>query len=139
MKTLATILVLTLTTFLTQAQEKLETYTISVTVENPVNANGHVLIGLHTADTFMKTKALQNRKVKVLDGKAKATFENLEPGNYGLMVVHDENDNSRMDFEENGMPKENYGMSNNPMLYGPPSFNDAKFELTENTEISIRF
>ncbi|WP_417195903.1 DUF2141 domain-containing protein [Bizionia sp.] len=139
MKTLAIIIAFTLTSFISHAQDSLQTHTVSVTVENPLNAKGHVLIGLHTTDTFMKTEALQNRKVKVTDGKAIATFNNLKPGNYAVMVVHDENDNSRMDFEANGMPKESYGMSNNPILMGPPNFNDAKFELKADTEISIRF
>lgn len=32
-----------------------------------------------------------------------------------------------MDFEANGMPIENYDMSNNPMLIDPPKFDDVKF------------
>lgn len=139
MKTLAIIIAFTLTSFLSHAQDSLKTYTVKVTIENPLNNKGHVLIGLHNAETFMKADGLQSAKVKVIDGKAIATFENVTAGNYAVMVVHDENDNSRMDFEANGMPKENYGMSNNPMLMGPPTFNDAKFELKEDAEISIRF
>ncbi|TYB77109.1 DUF2141 domain-containing protein [Bizionia myxarmorum] len=139
MKTLAIIIAFTLTTFLSYAQDSLQTYTISIRLENPSNNRGHVLIGLHSADTFMKSEGLQNAKLKVIDGKVHATFENVKPGNYAIMVFHDENDNSRMDFEPNGMPMESYGISNNPMLFGPPTFNDAKFELYEDTEISIRF
>jgi len=45
-----------------------------------------------------------------------------------------------MDFEANGMPKESYGMSGNAMTMGPPTFNDAKFEVSnENLEFNIRF
>lgn len=139
MKTLAIIIALTLTSIITQAQDSLQTYSILVKVENPLNTKGHILIGLHTAHTFMKTEALQNSKVKVINGQALATFKQIKPGNYAIMVLHDENDNSQMDFETNGMPKESYGMSNNPMLMGPPNFNDALFELKEDTVISIRF
>ncbi|MBP93081.1 MAG: hypothetical protein CMC55_03060 [Flavobacteriaceae bacterium] len=139
MKTLAIIIAFALTSFISHAQDSLKTYTVKVTIENPLNAKGHVLIGLHSADTFMKADGIQSAKVKVIDGQAIASFENVKQGNYAVMVVHDENDNSRMDFEANGMPMENYGMSNNPMLMGPPNFNDAKFELKEDTEINIRF
>ncbi len=139
MKTLAIIIAFTLTSFISNAQDSLKTHTVKVTIENPLNAKGHVLIGLHTADTFMKADGVQSAKVKVIDGKAIATFENLTTGTYAIMVVHDENDNLQMDFESNGMPKESYGMSNNPMLMGPPTFSDAKFELNEDTEVSIRF
>lgn len=139
MKTLALLISLTLTTLFAYSQDSLSTYTITVKVANPLNDNGHVLIGLHTEDTFMKGKGLFNAKETVKDGQVLMTFENIPTGNYAVMVIHDENDNSRMDMELNGMPKESYGMSNNPMLYGPPTFGDAKFELTEDTEIVIRF
>ena len=56
------------------------------------------------------------------------------------MALHDENDNKRMDFELNGMPKESYGMSGNEMSFGPPNFVDAKFELSDkDLEFNIRF
>lgn len=139
MKTLALFIALTLTAIFGYSQDKSETFTITVKVDNPLNDNGHVLIGLHTVDTFMKGQGIQNAKEKVKDGKVIVTFENVTPGDYAIMVLHDENDNQRMDLEANGMPKESYGMSNNPMLYGPPTFTDAKFELTESKEIVIRF
>lgn len=135
MKTLALVISMTLTTLFSFAQDS---YTITVSVDNVLNNKGHVLVGLHTEDTFMKGKAPKNAKAEIKDGKISVTFENVEPGNYAVMVLHDENDNERMDME-GGMPKESYGMSNNPMLYGPPTFADAKFELTEDTELKIRF
>jgi uncharacterized protein (DUF2141 family) len=138
MKTIALLIALIVTTVFGYSQEQLKTYTLTVRVDNPLNNNGHILIGLHTADTFMKGKGILNAKSKVTDGKV-VTFEDVAPGNYAIMVLHDENDNERMDFEVNGMPKESYGMSNNPMLYGPPTFTDAAFELTESKEIVIRF
>lgn len=136
MKTLALVISMTLTTLFSYAQEN---YTLTVSVDNVLNDKGHVLVGLHTEDTFMKTKATKNAKAEIKDGKISVTFEDIAPGKYAVMVLHDENDNERMDMELNGMPKESYGMSNNPMLYGPPTFADAKFELTENTVMNIRF
>ncbi len=63
----------------------------------------------------------------------------VKPGAYAIMVLHDENENNRMDFE-NGMPQENYGMSNNPLYYGPPNFSEAKFEVTnKNLNFDVRF
>lgn len=139
MKTIALIIALVVTSIFGYSQEQTETFSVTVKVANPLNDNGHVLIGLHTADTFMKGKGILNAKSKVTDGQVLVTFEDVAPGNYAIMVLHDENDNERMDFEANGMPKESYGMSNNPMLYGPPTFTDAQFELNANKEIVIRF
>ena len=45
-----------------------------------------------------------------------------------------------MDFQPNGMPLENYGMSNNPMNFGPPEFDQAKFEVSDkDVTLEIRF
>ena len=140
MKTLALILSLVLTTTLSHSQDNIETYSITVKVDNALSDNGSMLIGLHNEDTFMKGKGLQNSKSEIVDGIVTVTFENVAPGNYAIMVLHDENDNSKMDFDATGRPSESYGMSNNPMLFGPPTFTDAKFELlSEDKEINIRF
>ena len=136
MKTLALVISFVLTSFLSNAQE---TYSITVSMDNVLNDRGHVLVGLHTAETFMKAKGIQSAKAEIKDGKISVSFTDLEPGEYAIMVVHDENDNERMDMDMNNMPKESYGMSNNPMLYGPPTFNDARFELTKDSEMKIRF
>jgi uncharacterized protein (DUF2141 family) len=45
-------------------------------------------------------------------------------------VLHDENENSKMDFNFLGMPLEGYGFSNDASgTFGPPSFEDAAFRL----------
>ncbi|MGI9276437.1 MAG: DUF2141 domain-containing protein [Endozoicomonas sp.] len=60
----------------------------------------------------------------------------LSPGQYGLFVFHDENDNGDMEME--GMiPKERYAYSNNVGLKGVPSFRDARF-LVAGERTSVR-
>ena len=44
-----------------------------------------------------------------------------------------------MDFESNGMPKENYGVSNTNVNYGSPVWTDVKFKVEDqNLDIEIR-
>jgi len=127
-----------LSTTLSFAQET-KGQDITVTIHNIANNRGHVVIGLHTADTFMKSDAIQQTAEKVKDGKVIVTFKNVAPGNYALLVLHDENDNKRMDFEPSGMPIESFGISNNPMLMGPPAFSDGKFEVADKSlELTIK-
>lgn len=138
MKQLVFTIALLLTTVFALGQNK--TTTITVTVHNVTSSKGKVLFGLHTKDTFMTSKGIQGAASSIVDGKATAEFKNVEPGTYAILVLHDENDNKRMDFQSNGMPAENYAMSNNPMSYGPPQFNDAKFEVTDkDLNLDIRF
>ena len=140
MKTLSLIFSLLFAVTLTQAQENSEGKTITVTIENIKNDKGNILLSLNTENTFMKGPGVKNAQSKIVDGKITVTFKNVEPGTYAIMALHDENENNRMDFEANGMPKESYGMSNNPMSYGPPKYGDAKFELSnENLEMKISF
>jgi len=114
--------------------------TITVTVENAKTDEGKLLIALHTEDNFMKGSGIASQQSGIIDGKGTVTFKNVKPGEYAIMVLHDENNNQRMDFEDNGMPKESYGMSNNPRSFGPPLYADAKFQVgEEDMEMAIRF
>jgi uncharacterized protein (DUF2141 family) len=57
-------------------------------------------------------------------------FDNVPHGVYAVSVLHDENDNRKMDTNWLGIPKEGGGASNNPRArMGPPRFEDAKFAL----------
>ncbi|HDZ04126.1 hypothetical protein LCGC14_0217860 [marine sediment metagenome] len=137
-KLLFTITVLAMTLTM-NAQEK-EGVTLTVIIENVLNNEGHVLSALHSEDTFMKADGIKTTYDKAEEGELILTIENVQPGDYAFSVLHDANDNQRMDFETNGMPLENYAMSNNPMLMGPPTFSDVKFSVaTDDMEIKLRF
>ena len=132
MKTLSLIITLLFAVILTNAQENSEGKTITVTIENIKNNKGNVLLSLHTENTFMKGQGIKNEQSKIENGKITVTFKNVKPGTYAIMALHDENENNKMDFEDNGMPKESYGMSNNSMSFGPPQYASAKFELKDD-------
>jgi len=139
MKKFALLVGLALISFTTQAQD-VEGATVTVTIENVLSDGGTILGGLHTTDTFMKGPGVLNAMEPAKAGEVTLTFENVQPGTYAIMVMHDANDNKQMDMDANGMPQENYGMSGEPNPYGPPTFEGAKFELTgENQEFTIRF
>lgn len=139
MKTFALIIALTFVSTFGFGQDD-KGITITVTIDNVASDTGHVLLGLHNNDTFMKGKGIQSAKSEIKDGKITTTFTNVLPGTYAIMALHDANDNEQMDFQDNGMPKESYGMSNNVMSFGPPQFSDAKFEVADkDLDINIRF
>lgn len=139
MKTPGLILALCMTVLTTYAQDT-EGVSITVTIENVLNSNGKILAGLHTAETFMKGQGIDGYMNDAKTGEMTITFENVTPGIYAVSVLHDENNNMAMDFEANGMPKENYGMSGNVMQMGPPTFEEVKFEVADkDLELKIRF
>lgn len=113
---------------------------ITVTIDNALNDKGKILFALHTNETFMKAKPVQQAKSSIENGKAIVIFKNVIPGEYAILALHDENENNRMDFEDSGMPKESYGISNNPGGFGPPQYHTAKFKVTsESIAMNIRF
>ncbi|UJH67776.1 DUF2141 domain-containing protein [Allomuricauda sp. SCSIO 65647] len=139
MKTLSFFLGLLFTGLLATAQDNLGV-TVTVTIENMLSDDGKVTASLHSQETFMKGPGIKNVEAEAKKGEVTLTFENVEPGTFAIMVLHDKNENNRMDFDENGMPKENYGMSGNEMLMGPPTFESAKFEVaSEDLTLNIRF
>jgi uncharacterized protein (DUF2141 family) len=56
-------------------------------------------------------------------------FTDLAPGSYAVQVMHDENDNGKLDTNFVGMPIEGYGFSNNPHVMRKPTWDEARFEL----------
>jgi uncharacterized protein (DUF2141 family) len=53
----------------------------------------------------------------------------VESGQYALAVIHDENDNGRLDTVL-GIPKEGFGFSRNPSIgFGPPPFEKVRFAV----------
>ena len=57
----------------------------------------------------------------------------LEKGSYGIKVLVDVNGNGEMDFNFFGLPKEQYGFSNNVIgLLGEPKFDKAFIEINDN-------
>jgi uncharacterized protein (DUF2141 family) len=66
-------------------------------------------------------------------------FPDLPPGSYAVMVMHDENDNGKLDSNFMGMPIEGYGFSNNPGVMRKPTFEEARFELgADGGAITVR-
>ena len=63
----------------------------------------------------------------------------LPHGEYAIAIFVDANRNGKMDKNFLGIPKEQYGFSNNVMgRMAAPSFEQAKFEVTGPTTQNIK-
>ena len=118
-----------------------ENVTITVTVPNVTSAEGAILFALYDSkEKFMNRETLASKASTIENGTATVTFENIAPGTYAIVCLHDKNGNNRMDFNESGMPAEDYGISNNVMIMGPPNFEDAKFPVANKSlDLTIKF
>jgi uncharacterized protein (DUF2141 family) len=63
--------------------------------------------------------------------EATAVMENLAPGDYGVVAIHDENKNRKLDRNFIGIPKEGFGFANNPHVgLSAPAFSFAIVHVT---------
>ena len=117
-----------------------------VRVDN-IKEAGEIHIAIYdSADAF---EADRGEKGGAAPGITQGTIEMVEPGSvtyryelppgtYAIGIFHDANLNNRLDNYFFGVPREQYGFSNNARGFmGPPSFEDAAFPLEGKTEISI--
>jgi uncharacterized protein (DUF2141 family) len=123
--------------FSTNAQE--ETFTLTVNIAGLNSNKGSLLVGIYNKeDHFLKTR-FKSAIIKITDKKSMVIFKDIPKGEYAVSFVHDENDNKKMDTNFIGIPKEDFGCSNNATGFmGPPKYEDAKFILAENKTIDIK-
>ena len=63
----------------------------------------------------------------------------LKKGLYAIKVLVDNNDNGKIDLNFFGIPKEQFGFSNNVRgILGVPKFEKASFKLSSNKKIEIK-
>ncbi|WP_237275385.1 DUF2141 domain-containing protein [Tenacibaculum ovolyticum] len=113
---------------------------ITVTVINATSGAGKVSYALYNKENFRNEPILAKSSV-IKEGKSIVVFNDVPKGEYAVICFHDKNDNDKMDFQANGMPIEDYGVStNNINRFGPPVFEDAKFTVIDkDVSLEIKF
>jgi len=110
-----------------------ETCRITVRVAELHQPEGLLGVALYTTKKGFpdKPERAWQSTVKKLDGKQPVfVFDNIPYGTYAVSVLHDKNSNGKMDKTFIGIPKEGFGVSNNPEIkYRAPSFSEAEFSV----------
>lgn len=116
---------------------------IAVKVEKLQNSKGVVQFALYNKDGSIPDEDYRNyyrlEKAKIGNGKAEITFKNLPKGKYAVNILHDENNNGKID-KGLLLPKEGIGFSNYQSigLKNRSNFSKASFELNTDKTISVR-
>lgn len=100
------------------------------------DSGGALFAVVDTAEAYddIGKNALSATREKIKNGQAQSAFY-LPPGWYAVSVVHDQNNNAKLDKNFLGLPKEPYGFSNNPNSLGKPSFEEVKFKMDANPKV----
>ena len=121
----------------TNAQE--ETFDLTIQISGLNSDKGTLLIALYDKKENFLKKIFKGNAIKIKDKKSEVTFNKVPKGEYAVSFIHDVNDNKKMDTNFLGIPKEDYGCSNNARGFmGPPKYDDAKFNLDSNKSITIK-
>lgn len=108
--------------------------TIEVEIVGIDNTHGELRIGLYDAKDNWLKKVKMATTGEISNGTCTITFEDVSNGIYAISLFHDENSNGKLDTNFLGIPKEDTGASNNaPANFGPPKWEDAKFEVKGET------
>ncbi len=138
---------ISLLSFITRAQETIakdslqkKGVTILVKIPKISSNNGKVYFSLYDTEEHFKLRTpFQSAIGTIQANTTQVSFTNVPEGTYAIICYHDENDNKQLDF--NGfMPTEDYGASNNPVVYGPPQFGLSSFTVDkEDVSLIITF
>lgn len=119
---------------------------LTVTVTNIQKAEGSLYIRIYDASSkWLSQDAEGPRATEVIaladveDTKNITKTFNLPEGKYAATVTHDVNDNGILDKNWMGIPTEPVGETGKgEEKSGPPAFEDCAFEMTDNTQKSIK-
>lgn len=117
-------------------------FSLTVDVDGVRNSQGAIgMLVFRTADGWPDETKLAVRMLQVPAhaGRTVVHVDGLSEGDYGILVVHDENLNRKLDKDWKGLPKEQWGMSNNPrVLLTTPKFDAAKFHVRGDMEVQVQ-
>jgi uncharacterized protein (DUF2141 family) len=86
-------------------------------------------------------KSFRHDHFPIQGDHATARFDHIPAGKYGLVVLHDENENRKLDRNLLGIPKEGFGFANNPHVFlSAPPIEKATIPVTcptTTTEIRL--
>ncbi|MBS1555461.1 MAG: DUF2141 domain-containing protein [Bacteroidetes bacterium] len=127
--------------FLLALVETTQAQRLVVRVENIKDDKGQIGVALYNTEVDFMKKQFAGKFAPAKKEGVEVVFENLPAGEYAISIMHDSNANGKIDTNFMGIPKEGYGFSNNVMgSFGPPSFEKAKFKLTDGvSQIKLRY
>jgi uncharacterized protein (DUF2141 family) len=108
---------------------------LAVTIDGVKKPSGTLVVTLMTEAGWDRTeKSIRVETVaaqSAIDGKGRVTvkFADIPEVSYAVGVIHDENDNHKLDTGLMGIPKEGWGNSNNPKVWRKPYFSEVRVDV----------
>jgi len=116
-----------------------QAHTLTINIDQIKEQTGKLHVALYRGEqSYQQGKDAVAAVVKAVSGdKQQLVFEDLVDGEYAIKIMHDANDNGKLDRNMLGIPSEGYAFSNNGGQFGPASFKDAAFAVAADTSLTI--
>jgi uncharacterized protein (DUF2141 family) len=105
-----------------------------------VHAGGKLYVSLQPKEEFMAPTSTMSKTIPAPKaGTISVSFADVKPGEYAVVVWHDDNDNGRFDVQEGtGIPTDGWAMINADQLRGMPTFDQVKTTIgSEGAKITL--
>ena len=117
-------------------------YSLNINIENINPSKGQLMIAVYNSkQLYMKTEKAFSKQILKLNGKNLEfiQFKDLPMGEYSVAVIHDENNNGKLDTNIFGIPTEAYGFSNNIRpKFRAANWDETKFLMNKNVGLNIK-
>lgn len=112
---------------------------LTIDVKGIADARGQILVAVYDTSTKWLGRALRYERAPASSPSMTIQVPGLAAGTYAVSLVHDIDNNGKMDSNAMRIPIEPYGFSNDATgTFGPASFEQARFEVPEKgARISI--
>ena len=109
---------------------------LTIVVNNIKSDKGAIMLQVMQGESAFNGEAIAIAQLQQKASPPSMTFstDGLPNGEYAIRVMHDKNDNGKLDSNFVGVPKEPWAFSNNASgKFGPPKWDDAKFVVSGDT------
>ncbi|AFY60286.1 DUF2141 domain-containing protein [Synechococcus sp. PCC 6312] len=113
---------------------------LTIEISGLKNRSGTLCLSLFSSEKGFPTQSdLALASLCVPAEETSASFQELVPGRYAVAVIHDFNNDGKLNTNFLGIPNEGFGFSRNPRIINrAPSFTDTAFIVSEKiTKIQI--
>lgn len=122
-----------------------KSYSLTIKVSNLQNSKGSVIVALYNKEGSIPDEKFERfykkEVLNIVKENATFTFNSLPSGFYAITILHDENNNGKIDKKMMlPLPKEGVGFSNYDDfgLNNRPNFKKAGFNLDKNINITVK-
>lgn len=135
---LITILISILNPLHSFAEETKQKTKLVIKFSGMTSSNGNIKVAICNSEQNYKDhrSPFIGKDVPIKNNTAVFEIEDIPSGEYAVKAFHDEDANDDLNTNFLGIPIEDYGFSNNARgIFGPPSWNEAKFNLSSETSV----